>query len=529
MPHFTPVPLVSRAAARLNSGSFSYAFSDSLGLMDWVFTPTIHAVVDSTNQISTSGIDVQVSGFINVGNATGGDGALTLAVESGSLNTAARSFAVNVSHAGGWTPLRDVDMPFGSVFITPPFGGYLQVGPGSYVRLDAEAKYPEPLNLTADSRLSLLGDPLSDRAELGPSLSVSYERSSSAAAPVAYAVSTAGSLRIGRGDRIPDLMMSADIDSSATGSGQLAMSVAMAGAFVPLPNAAPGLIFERFAGSCTLVADGSLFLRASALAPNVSVSQTLAFTNLDATLALDFQFDSGDSSEPNSDFDVALAISGNVLLSGGDGLEGSAFEGSASGSVVLSSDGPAKNLLNVTVSHPGGWSPCEAISALVTPPVSAGFVLGPYGFVSFDARVAYDDAIPLPGGRLTLIAAPDTDNSGVALYLALGRASSATTAGQIDFNVTLDAGLQIGPAEPGANASDAVLPILSINGRLSRSATSYLVRSLRSNLAYSSFPARLLRFPAAACIRHAHPVHAILPTLPPRVSRSLRGLPPCPF
>ena len=127
----------------LSASGINAELADMLQLIDWTVSPTINATLDADGSVVTYGPIVDAAGSIRVG-GSGASG--FLANVSGTINAAAQSASVSLSHAGGWSPL-DPTAELSSLLATPAFDGSLALGPSPRISLSAEVAYLAPIEL----------------------------------------------------------------------------------------------------------------------------------------------------------------------------------------------------------------------------------------------------------------------------------------------------------------------------------------------------------------------------------------------
>ena len=218
-------------------------------------------------QVSDIEFQFQFEGTLVVGGEAG------FAVSaSGSFDSDEGRLWLNLSHAGGWTPLP----PLASVLFTPAFECQLEAGPGRYLSLEAYIEFPQPVPIIP-STVALVG--FKDKP--GISLQVSLLREQSPAPPnpppaspsapdapsvfldqqgpetLTYSVRMEGGLHMGdleSAESLPTLGVVGELSSGGT----TRLVIESEPGFKPVPRIFNSLAFEALSGVFTLDPDGGL-------------------------------------------------------------------------------------------------------------------------------------------------------------------------------------------------------------------------------------------------------------------------------
>lgn len=291
---------------------------------------------------------------------------------------------VEMAHAGGWAPFPGALSPY---FASPQFNATLMMGvDGKYLQIRASSPYTTAIAL--HSLVAIVPDPSSN-----PVLNVSVDMATKQSTPSIKILFDGLALRLGDGSVgwPPMLALSGEV---VWPRGTTVLNVQTSTPWQPLPQRIPQLIFPAIAGHLEVKPEaGTVAATVGTLTgtglslpdttePLVELIGWMANVTLD-----DFEPAAWSGTAPP----VHVEVSGSVRLLGATG-----FMAAATGSLDL-----VNQAMNVSLSHPGGWSPFSG--ALSQPFTSPAFL----GVASVGANGNYIEAHATMQYTSTLVVVQD--------------------------------------------------------------------------------------------------------------------------
>lgn len=399
---------------------------------------TTNTTVNATTTTATTTASImRMSGTVLVGDgfATSASAAINLAASADE-----RWVTWSLEHAGGWRPVTGA---LGDALTTPSVLASLELGPGSYLSMEAFVQYTQPIEFVPDV-LAMVAHPMFPE-QPGSSLNISLSRASGVELndPVAYAVTFQGGVRVGpaaAAGRVPLLGANGSLTSDGGDAATLVVLSLYSSEFNPLADVVPGLTFPALAGTVALRGP-NMTLDATATLDSFSpFGDNLVFTGLRATLHATHGAGEGalingtvvtpPGAVTTSSFDFWL--SGGLAVGGRDG-----FTAVATGDFAdLETDSP---YMRLTVNHAGGWEPLPSI---VSPSFDGQLELGPGSYLDFVAVLAFPT--PVSVGPVSLIGLAEPPSPGPVITTSLSRAAGGETTGEVTFGIKADSRVRVG-------------------------------------------------------------------------------------
>ena len=468
---WTPLPRLTLPALRgtmLVHTDSSIAVTIEATLDEWEMLPGVLSASNLQVNVSVSpfhfsdfnfsalsasdlpGVNVSISGDVLIG----GDNPFPASFR-GTIDTAASSAVLAITHPGGWVPLPG---PLEAYLTTPRFDGELKLGvDGQCAQLRADVAWLDDIEFFRDV-ITLSSHPTATTSNSsgGPTMRIEVvapDCNVSALADALGGVSTrlsfAAGLELGSPHaRIPKIGALGDfLVPVSLGCSSLALETDSE--WVPLPSRLPLLRIPIIYGNMTIcnAANVTAFISSQPVDLAVVEDYLELFSARVSVAVGEFEPANPDGTLPALD----VRASGSVQVGGKLG-----FAATVAGALNTEDQ-----TVSLAVSHPGGWSPLSDLASLFeTPAFNCSAAIGVGGvFLETHCTVAYRKPIKFIPGMLEIL----TPSAEIDLIKA------NQSGGDVDFAVGFAGGLRM-----GGDGFPGELPIIHVSGRLVSDGLSFL-------------------------------------------------------
>lgn len=341
----------------------------------------------------------------------------------GFIDTNSSAFQLEVSHAGGWSPLSGA---LGDLFKTPSFVGVVGFNMGGdYLTVSASADWITPIKLIP-GWLEFTGLP--PNTANGPSLSFQLVKATKDS-PSQWEVGILAGIKFGSGRGAPPMIL---LNGTLRSCGLSELYASTRDEWQPLPSVLPGLRLPIIYGQLLLHENGLVEAEIShEPLPDLRLGSLLAFTGWQLTLGVTAT-SSTDRTDPECASDDNGAASGSTTTGSSANtaiakptttarapspppsydvsllvnVTGGIIIGGALDFFVIGTIDTASQSVSIEITHPGGWCPFDFLSSFCTPRIFGWFRMSraedaPY-YLDLGAKISIADEISIIPGLVSI-------------------------------------------------------------------------------------------------------------------------------